>query len=226
MAMSECLPPITILIADDHLMVRRGLVALLQPVPDFLVVGEAADGEDAVEQAVTFQPQVVLMDVKMPRCDGIAAGRRIRAHRPATGILCLTQYDDEARLFAALDSNVQGYLLKNAEPEILFAAIRVVAAGNRFIDPELMPDLLQEFCRRGIAPPPAPVLRSSAAADLTVRELAVVQQIAAGRSNKEIAQALCLTENTIKHNVTRVLKKLQLANRAQLATFVHQHGLG
>ena len=190
------------------------------------MVGEAQDGEEAVEQAAALQPQIVLLDVKMPRCDGITAGRRIRAHRPATGILCLTQYDDEARLFAALDSDVQGYLLKNAEPEVLFAAIRAVATGNRFIDPELLPDLLREFGRRGTTAPPAPMLRSSVVNDLTARELAVVQQIAAGRSNKQIAQALCLTENTIKHNVTRVLKKLQLANRAQLATFVHQQGLG
>ena len=225
MAMSECRPPITILIADDHRMVRRGLVALLQPVPHFQVVGEAQDGEEAVELAATLQPQIVLMDVKMPRCDGIAAGRRIRAHRPATGILCLTQYDDEARLFTALDSAIQGYLLKNAEPEVLFSAIRTVAAGNRFIDPDLLPGLLQEFCRRGVAPP-APVLRSSVVDSLTERELAVVQQIAAGWSNKEIAQTLGLTENTIKHYVSGIFKKLKLADRTQLAIFAHQHGLG
>lgn len=145
--MDELLP-ITVLIADDHTVLRRGLHSLLDTTPDIQVIGEAESGPEAVQQARDLQPAVILMDINMPGYDGMEASRRILAAQPATRIVCLTQYEDEARLFAALELGIQGYLLKNADPDTVFQAIRLVAEGKAFIDPDMMPHLLAEFQRR------------------------------------------------------------------------------
>ncbi|WP_018253195.1 response regulator [Salinispora mooreana] len=215
---------IRILLADDHHLVRTGFRVILEVESDMHVVGEAADGERAVSMARALRPDVVLMDVEMPRVDGLEATRRIVAEvdRPnAPAVLILTTFDRDDYLFAALRAGASGFLLKNGTPEALVAAIRVVARGDGLIAPELTRRVIAAFARSSGEPTTAAV----ALPDLTPREHEVLVLVASGASNAEIAATLRLGEATVKTHVSRLLAKLGLRDRVQAVVFAYEHGV-
>lgn len=214
---------IRILLADDHHLVRTGFRVILEVESDMHVVGEAADGERAVSMARALCPDVVLMDVEMPRVDGLEATRRIVAEvdQPnAPAVLILTTFDRDDYLFAALRAGASGFLLKNGTPEALVAAIRVVARGDGLIAPELTRRVIAAFARSSGEPTTAVALP-----DLTPREHEVLVLVASGASNAEIAATLRLGEATVKTHVSRLLAKLGLRDRVQAVVFAYEHGV-
>jgi DNA-binding NarL/FixJ family response regulator len=210
---------VRVLIVDDQNLFRRGLATLLASSEDVEVVGEAADGREAVEKARSIRPDVVLMDLHMPVCDGIQATQLIKAERPRTKVVVLTVSEDDADLFQAINSGAEGYLLKNLYPDELFHFIERVMAGESPVSPAMAGRLLQEIRqpsrRHGRGP----------ASDLTVREREILQLVAEGLSNAEIASRLYVVEGTVKNHLHNVLGKLQLSNRVQAATFALRQGL-
>jgi DNA-binding NarL/FixJ family response regulator len=213
---------IRVLLADDQAVVRRGLRTILESEPDLEVVGEAADGVEAVALARRRAADIVLMDVRMPRMDGLAA-TRLLAH-PATGapidVLVLTTFDLDEVVFAALRAGAAGFLLKSTEPEALVDAIRTVARGHGLISPEVTRRLIGEFAAS--APRPHEDTRIDA---LTPREREVLMLIARGLSNADVAGELVLEASTVKKHVANVLSKLDLGSRAQAVVFAYEHGL-
>jgi DNA-binding NarL/FixJ family response regulator len=212
---------IRVLVADDQTMVRAGLRLILSSEPDISVVGEAADGIEAVAAARRLRPDVTLMDIRMPRLDGIGATRRLVAEEPApTKVVVLTTFDVDAHVYDALRAGASGFLLKNAPPEDLVQAIRVVAGGGALLDPAVTRRVIEEFARTPVAgPPPREV------AGLTERELEVLHQVALGLSNAEIAASLVVSEATVKTHVARMLAKLGLRDRVQAVVFAYERGL-
>jgi len=214
--------PVRIVVADDHDVVRSGFAALLGTQPDFAVVGTAADGAAAVKVCGEVQPDVVLMDVRMPGVDGIEATRRLTAavaYQPR--ILILTTFDLDEYVFDALRAGASGFLLKDVTAERLFDAVRVVAAGEALLAPGVTRRLIHEFTR--LRPPrttPAPALGS-----LTPRETEVLKLVAEGLSNPEIAARLVVTEETVKTHVSRMLSKLALRDRTQAVVTAYESGL-
>ncbi|MFV9507212.1 MAG: response regulator [Oscillochloridaceae bacterium umkhey_bin13] len=206
-------PPISILIADDHEVVRRGIALTLEAEPDLVVVGEATTGAEAVALTQRLQPDVVLLDIQMPDMDGIAAAAAIRAVHQAA-VLILSSFSDDARVYAAMRAGVQGYLLKEMSGADLVAAIRGAAAGQ----PQLHPKIARRLMDR-VAAPEDPL------AQLAQRERDVLRLIAGGRSNKEIGLALDLTENTVKTYVREILSKLNVVDRTQAALLAVRYGL-
>ncbi len=205
---------ITIVIADDHEMVRRGLRMTIAAEPDLLLLGEATTGREAVRLAAELRPTLVLLDVQMPDMDGVTAAQAIRQAQPATAVVMLTSFAEDAQLYAALDAGVIGYLLKDISGDDLVEAIRGAVRG----EPQLHPSIALRLMRR----------RSTAGdpfADLTERERDVLKTLARGFSNKEIAQALFLTETTVKGYVSTVLSKLGVSDRTQAALIAVRHGL-
>jgi DNA-binding NarL/FixJ family response regulator len=214
--------PVSVLIADDQALVRAGFRAILELQPDLNVVGEAVDGRDAVELARRRRPDVVLMDIKMPDLDGLEATRRILADaQAATAVLILTTFDLDEYVYAALRGGASGFLLKDAPPEQLIAAIHTLAAGDALIAPAITKRLIVQFARA------APGSGPSAAAleELTARELEVLVLIARGLSNREIASALVLSEATVKTHVKRVLAKLGVRDRVHAVVLAYESGL-
>ena len=213
---------IRVLIADDQAVVRRGLRTILEAEDDIEVAGEAADGVEAVALARRRAADVVLMDIRMPRMDGLAA-TRLLAH-PAAGppidVLVVTTFDHDEVVFAALRAGAAGFLLKSAEPEALVAAVRTVAGGQGLISPEVTRRLISEFAAS--APHPNPDARFDA---LTTREREVFLLMARGLSNAEVAGELVLESSTVKKHVANVLAKLELRSRAQAVVFAYEHGL-
>lgn len=212
-----------VLVADDQAMVREGFSALLAAQPDLDVVGAAADGLEAVSRALRLQPDVVLMDVRMPNLDGIEATRRIMA---APGdvhprVLVLTTFDIDDYVFEALRAGASGFLLKDAHAEDLVHAVRVVAAGEALLAPSVTRRLIAEFARR----PARPRSRPAQLRGLTPRESEVLTLIARGLSNTEIAESLVLAEQTVKTHVGRILAKLSLRDRAQAVMLAYETGL-
>ena len=205
---------------DDHALFRRGLVVVIGGEPDLEVVGEAADGVEAVDKAVESSPDVVVMDLEMPVLDGIEATRRIMEALPATRVLMLAAGSDERSLFAAVRAGVAGYLLKELAVEEVPAAVRATARGHGLVAPSLAGGLLREFARVS-AGTPAPDT-SPDGARLTERELEVLAAVARGRTNREIAVELEITENTVKNHVASVLDKLRLSSRTEAATYAIQ----
>lgn len=205
---------IRVLIADDHTVLRHGLRLILNEADDLTVVGEAADGEQAVAQALALVPDVVLMDVNMPGFDGVEATRRIRAARPKVHILMLTVSDKDRDLFGALKAGARGYLLKNAESSEVLEAIRRVAAGEAILPPSLTARVLDELA--------TPI---STPEKLTRREKEVLKLVAQGLGNKEIAATLHISENTVKTHVRHILEKLNLRSRTEAATYAVRTGL-
>jgi DNA-binding NarL/FixJ family response regulator len=212
---------VRVVLADDQEMVRAGLRMLIDFQPDLEVVGEAADGVAAVEVVTRLRPDVVLMDVRMPRCDGIEAARRVLAAVPDVAVVVLTTFDEDGSLAEALRAGVSGFLLKTAPPEQLLHAIRTVAAGNGLLDPAVT---LRVIAASAKAPAPDP---SSAArlAGLTTRETDVLRLVAEGLTNAEIAAALYLGEATVKTYLSRMLMKLELRDRVQAVAFAFRSGL-
>jgi DNA-binding NarL/FixJ family response regulator len=214
--------PVRVLLADDQAVVRRGLRTILEAEPDLEVVGEAADGAEAVALAHRRAADVVLMDIRMPRMDGLAA-TRLLAH-PAVGppidVLVVTTFDLDEVVFAALRAGAAGFLLKSAEPEALVEAVRTVARGQGLISPEVTRRLIDEFSAS--APQPSADPRID---DLTPREREVLMLIARGLSNAELASELVLEASTVKKHVANVLSKLDLRSRAQAVVFAYEHGL-
>jgi DNA-binding NarL/FixJ family response regulator len=215
---------IRVAIADDQPLVRAGLRAMLDLADDLSLVGEAADGRTAVDIARRERPDVLLMDVRMPVLDGIAATRRITAD-PATAtvkVVVLTTFDVDEYVYGALRAGASGFLLKDAPPEQVFDAIRVVSAGNALLDPAVTGRLIAEFARRppDVTPDHAPVLRQ-----LTPREREVLELVGRGLSNAEIAERLVVSHATAKTHVARILAKLQVRDRAQLVVLAYETGL-
>lgn len=207
---------IRVFIADDHAIVREGLRRLLSR-PGFTLVGEAANGAEAVEQMHRLQPDVVVLDLKMPIMDGLAAIKAIKAEQPEAHILVLTSFDDDEKVFAAIKAGAQGYLLKDSLPEQLLQAIQDVHMGESALHPTIARKVLREINRPPELPP--------AEQPLTERELEVLQLVAQGLSNQAIATRLVISERTVAGHVRNILGKLHLASRTQAALYAIRTGL-
>ncbi|MFS4096504.1 response regulator [Streptomyces sp. AF1A] len=208
--------PIRVLLVDDHQVVRRGLRTFLEVQDDIAVVGEAADGADGVDRAEELRPDVVLMDVKMPGMDGIDALRRLRELGNPARVLIVTSFTEQRTVVPALRAGAAGYVYKDVDPDALAGAIRSVHAGHILLQPEVAGALLaQEEAGPG----------QGRAGSLTEREREVLGLIADGRSNREIARALVLSEKTVKTHVSNILMKLDLADRTQAALWAVRHGV-
>ena len=214
---------IRLLIADDQAMVRTGLSLILRPYDDIEIVGEASDGHEAVEAARRLRPDVVLMDVRMPRMDGIEATRRLlatgAAHHPR--VLVLTTFDLDEYVYEALRAGAGGFMLKDEPPDQLLAGVRIVAAGNALLAPTVTRRLIEEF----VQGPAEAHFDGARLADLTGREREVLERLARGRSNDEIAQELYLSRATVKTHVGNVFMKLGLRDRAQAVVFAYESGI-
>ncbi|XVU28697.1 response regulator [Actinoplanes sp. CA-054009] len=206
-----------VLIVDDQALFREALAVLLGVVDDLEVAGEAGDGDEALAQVARTSPDVVLMDLRMPVLDGIEATRRIRSAHPATQVIALTTFDDDADVFAALRAGAVGYLLKDVSSERLVEAVRAAHRGESVLQPSVAAKVVASFAQRP-APPPL-------ADPLSDRETEVVRLLAEGRSNREIAAALFLAEGTVKNHVTNVLGKLGVRDRTQAALRARDLGL-
>jgi DNA-binding NarL/FixJ family response regulator len=211
----------SILLADDQALVRGGFKLILDAQPEFDIVGEADDGRAAVERARELRPDVVLMDVRMPVLDGIAATRIVVSERLAQHVLVLTTFDEDRVVYDALAAGASGFLLKTAPPAQLVDAVRTVAAGEALLAPTVTRRLIEEFVRR---PPPGGAV-TDRLEELTDRELEVLTLIARGLSNSEIAGSLFVSGATVKTHVNRVLSKLDLRDRVQAVVFAYEHGL-
>jgi DNA-binding NarL/FixJ family response regulator len=211
---------IRVLIADDQGLVRAGFRMILKAESDIQVVGEAADGAEAVARADRFAPDVVLMDIRMPGVDGIEATRRIVAREGAPRVLVLTTFDGDEYIYSALRAGASAFLLKDAPEHQLLAAIRVVADGGSLFAPSVTRRLIEDFAGRGGATATVPALE-----ELTARELDVLRLLARGLSNAEIAGELVVSEHTTKTHVARVLAKLGLRNRVQAVVLAYEAGV-
>ncbi len=212
--------PIRILISDDHTLFRQGLAALLRSVTGFEVSGEASSGEQAVMQAHALQPDVVLMDIQMPGVNGIEATRRIVTASPHIGVIVVTMFEDDDSLFAAMRAGARGYILKGAGQEEMLRAIRAVARGEALFGPGIAQRLMRFFN----TPPLA--ARPDLFPDLTDREREVLDLIAQGYNNGEIAQHLVISPKTVRNHVSNIFSKLQVVDRAQAIIRAREAGLG
>jgi DNA-binding NarL/FixJ family response regulator len=213
---------IHLLIADDEAMVRRGLRLVLETEDDLQVISEAADGMEAVEEARRLHPDVVLMDVRMPRLDGVEACRII-VEESDTKVVVLTTFDLDEHLFAAVRAGASGFLLKASPPEELVAAIRAAYAGNALVEPKMTKRLLDEFARRPDHPPAGQL--PDRFAELTDREIDVLREVVRGASNAEIAERLYISETTVKTHVNHILSKLGVRDRIQAVVLAYDLGL-
>ena len=214
--------PMRILLVDDHILFRKGLANLLDSQQDVEIIGEAGDGFEGVEKAKTLKPDLILMDVTMPRCNGPEATRLIMREMPDMQIVMLSVSDDDQDLFAAIRAGAMGYLLKSIKPDELFARLRGLAEGEAPINRLMAAKILREFARSPVQPEPRP---ADWPQEITEREREVLQCVAKGMSNREIGEALNIAENTVKNHVRSILDKLHLANRAQMAAYAVQTGL-
>ena len=219
--MTENTDAVTVVVADDQSAVREGLVLLLGTLPGIAVIGEAEDGEAAVETVATKNPQVVLMDLNMPRCDGVEATRRIRASHPRTQVVVLTTYSDDDSIIAALQAGALGYLTKDATRAEIGRAVLAAAAGQAVLDPAVQQRLLSAAVRAPAAVPAGPAPGDD---DLTPREAEVLRLIAAGKSNREIARALFVSEATVKTHVNRIFAKTGSRDRGQAVHYAYTRG--
>jgi DNA-binding NarL/FixJ family response regulator len=215
-------PRVRIVVADDHQVVRAGFAELLDTQPDFTVVGTAADGAEAVRVCHEQSPDVVLMDVRMPGMDGIAATRRLTADHGGPRVLILTTFDLDEYVYDALRAGASGFLLKDVTAERLFDAVRVIAAGDALLAPAITRRLITEFAHQR---PDADTPATTALTKITPRETEVLRLIAEGLSNLEIAQRLVVTEETVKTHVSRLLTKLGLRDRTQAVITAYETGL-
>jgi DNA-binding NarL/FixJ family response regulator len=213
----------SVLIADDQALVRVGLRKILESEPETIVVEEAADGEEAVAAAQRHRPDVVLMDIRMPVLDGIEATRRIVRSLPATRVLILTTFGLDTYVYEALRAGASGFMLKDAPPEEIVAAVRIVANGDALLAPAVTRAVIQEFANR--SPAPAPMALPPALEELTPREREVLELLSRGMSNPEICAQLVVSEATAKTHVARILQKLGLRDRIQAVIYAYETGL-
>jgi two-component system, NarL family, nitrate/nitrite response regulator NarL len=212
---------VRILLVDDHVLFRKGLAGLLASQSHFSVIGEAGDGEEAVALTRTTRPDLVLMDIHMPRCTGLQAIPLIKAEKPDTKIVMLTVSAEDHDLFLAIQEGAEGYLTKDLEPKQLFDLLTGIERGESAIAPAMATRILHEFrnMQNGATPPP------ENPDELTPREIEVLEIVARGATNKEIAAALSITENTVKIHLRNILEKLHLQNRTQATAYAIQRGL-
>ena len=208
-----------ILLADDQALFREALRMLISSQPDLEVVGEAANGQEAIKLADSLRPNVVLMDLQMPVMDGVAATRQLHSDQPDCRVIALTTFDSDQYVFDCLRAGAVGYLLKDAPSENLFAAIRAAARGESFLQPSVTTRVLAEFTR--LSDPPS----ESLIEPLSDREREILRLITKGSSNREIAEALFITEGTVKNHVTNILGKLDVRDRTQAALKARELGL-
>ena len=209
---------ITLLVVDDHLLVRQGILAFLEVQPDLVVLGEASSGDEAVRKAAELAPDVVLMDLMMPGIGGVEATRQVKQVSPRTQIIVLTSYHEDKYIFPALRAGALSYVLKDVGPDELAETIRKAARGESILHPRIAARVVQEIqgVKREAHDP---------ATDLSERELEVLRLIAAGRTNTEIAQELVISEKTVKGHVSNILSKLHMLDRTQAAVFAWQQGI-
>ena len=212
----------TVLIADDQQLVRVGLRKILESEPELTVIGEAGDGEDAVAAVRRLHPDVVLMDIRMPVLDGIEATRRLVDAEPGARVLILTTFGLDSYVFDALRAGASGFMLKDAPPEEIVAAVRIVASGEALLAPAVTRGVIEEFARQRPAAPAAP---PPAVAELTPREREVLELLARGLSNAEICGRLVISEATAKTHVARILQKLGVRDRVQVVISAYESGL-
>ncbi len=212
--------PIRLLIVDDHTLFREGVKALLSTTPDIIVVGEAGDGASAVQQFRELHPDVVLMDIHMPEANGIDATRAILAEDPQAGVMMVTMLEDDASVFAAMRAGARGYVLKGANPKEMVDAIRAIAEGQALFGPAIAARITSFFheisaAEAGSPPGKQPAEENSELAELSEREREVLDLIAAGYNNAEIAQKLVISPKTVRNHITNIFSKLQVADRSQ-----------
>jgi len=209
--------PIKVLITDDHPVVREGLSAMLNKEPDIQVVGEAENGTEAIDKAKELQPDVVLMDLRMPEVDGVEAMRQIRAANPGIKFIVLTTYDNDEYIFKGIEAGARAYLLKDAPREELFKAIRAVYKGESLIEPAVAGKVLDRF---------AELSRQAQVVDaLSEREVEVLKLMAKGAANKEIAAGLCISESTVKTHIQTIFQKLGVGDRTEAVTEAIKKGI-
>ncbi len=209
--------PIRVLVVDDHVLVRKGLCALLEAKNDVTAVGEAADGHEAVEQARALEPDVILIDLVMPGKDGITAIEEIKKENPQARILVLTSFTDDEKVFASIKAGALGYLLKDSSPQELIQAIKAVYQGQSSLHPSIALKLIQEINQ----PSDLPLANDP----LTDREVCILKLVAQGFSNQEIALQINISERTVSTHVSSILRKLHVANRTQAALYALREGL-
>ncbi len=220
--------PISIIVADDHQVVRTGFAAMLDTQADFTVLGTASDGASAVQACRTLRPDLIIMDIRMPGVDGIEATRQLSSSDHPPKVLILTTFDLDKYVFDALRAGASGFMLKDVTAEQLYEAVRVVAAGDALLAPAVTRRLIREFARLGSSPEPGagPVTGvPPALAALTPRETEVLRLVARGLSNTEIAARIIVTEDTVKSHVSRMLAKLGLRDRTQAVVTAYESGL-
>jgi len=213
---------IRVLLADDHALFREGLAGILAAQPDFEVVGEASDGLEALVKAEELVPDLILMDIGMPGCDGLEATRRIKQKLPAVTVVILTVRDEEEKLFQAIKNGAQGYLLKNIRGREMLELLRGAVRGDAAITPALAGRMLEEFRRLSRE---APFVPEEETAGLTDRELEVLSLVAEGATDKEVAEQLCISLHTVKSHMRNILAKLHVSSRKEAARYARHKGL-
>ncbi len=209
---------ISVLIADDHTLFRRGVCRMLEAEEDMAVVGEAASGREAVEMARSLVPDVILMDIQMPELDGIAATRLLHREMPHLGIVFITMFESDEFVFQGLQAGGRGYILKDADPETMLRAIRAVAKGESLLGPTIAQRMIRQMSAVDSA-------KGTLVDDLTQREVEVLKLIAGGLSNKQIGQQLAISEKTVKNHINNILSKLHLYDRTQATLFAIRSGI-
>ncbi len=222
---------IRVLLVDDQTLVRQGIRLLLEIEPDIQVVGQAANGQEAIDQADMLKPDVILMDVRMPEMDGVAATRELSARFPETGVIILTTFEDDEIVFEGLKAGARGYLLKDISSEEMAEAVRKVAAGDALIQPSITRKVLAEFSRlasektTSAGTPSTSQLSKALTEPLTGREHEVLLALAKGLSNREIGEQLFITEGTVKNHVSNLIAKLEVRDRTQVVLKAQELGL-
>jgi two-component system nitrate/nitrite response regulator NarL len=218
--------PIRILLVDDHRHAREGMRTIVSAVPDFVVVGEASSGEEALVLTEKLVPDVILMDINMPGMSGLEAVKVIKSAQPSVKIIMVTVSDDVSHLFEALKKGAQGYLLKNLNPSSWRDYLRAVAVDEAPLNPELAMSILREFADRKNNGTPSPFMeKEPAGGGLTPREKEILQEVARGHTNREVATTLSLSEHTVKNHLKSILQKLHLNNRVQLTRYAYESGI-
>lgn len=215
--------PIRILIADDHQLLREGIRNFLSLEPDFEIVGEAANGEEAITRTIELRPDVLLLDINMPKANGIEVASRLKESCPGVRILALTIHDDQNYMMNMIQSGAAGYLLKDVEPSMMVQAVRRVSAGESYVEPSLTKKLFQGITNHEEKKKTSPAPGITEGERLSAREIEVLQLIGKGMSNAEIARSLYLSEKTVKNHLTNIFRKIDVTDRTQAVLYAIKH---